>query len=70
MLQIDNKFNERGIFKKPFFRKYPQIIQIYFQVSKSNIPEDVKKLFNRAKKLYENFKKRILIKKVMKYLYI
>ena len=44
--------------KKPFFRKYSQIIQIYFQGSKSNIPEDVEKLFNRAKKLYENFKEK------------
>jgi hypothetical protein len=49
--------------KKPFFRKYPQIIQIYFQGSKSNIPEDVEKLFNRAEKLYKNFKKKNADKK-------
>ena len=42
---------------KPFFKKYPQIIQIYFQGSKGNIPEEVEKLFNKAEKLYNNFKK-------------
>ena len=42
---------------KPFFKKYPQIIQIYFQGSKSNIPEEVEKLFSKAEKLYNNFKK-------------
>ena len=47
----------RGVYSKnPFFRKYPQIIQIYFQGSKSNIPEDVEKLFKRAENLYDNFK--------------
>ena len=49
----------RGVYSKnPFFRKYPQIIQIYFQGSKSNISEDIEKLFNRAEKLYVNFKKK------------
>jgi len=49
--------------KNPFFRKYPQIIQIYFQGSKSNIPEDVEKLFKRAEKLYKNFKLKNIDKK-------
>ena len=34
--------------KNEFFKQYPQVIQIYFQGSKSNIPEDVDKLFNKA----------------------
>ena len=47
----------RGIYsKKPFFQKYPQIIQIYFQGSESTIPEDLTELFNKAEGLYKNFK--------------
>ena len=44
--------------KKDFFKKYPQIIQIYFQGSESTIPEDVEKLFMKAENLYHNFKKK------------
>ena len=48
----------KGIYsKKPFFKKYPPIIQIYFQGSKSTMPEDVTDLFQKAEGLYENFKK-------------
>ena len=50
--------------KKDFFKKYPQIIQIYFQGSESTIPEDVEKLFMKAENLYHNFKKRMKIKKI------
>ena len=39
-----------------FFKKYPQIIQIYFQGSESTIPEDVTELFQKAEGLYENYK--------------
>ena len=34
--------------KEKFFRKYPQIIQIYFQGSESNSPEYIEKLFEMA----------------------
>ena len=44
--------------KNEFFKQYPQIIQIYFQGSKSNIPEDVDKLFNKAENYYANFLKK------------
>ena len=42
--------------KKDFFKEYPSIIQIYFQGSKSNTPEDVEKLFSRAENLLKNYK--------------
>ena len=42
--------------KKPFFLKYPQIIQIYFQGSESTFPEDVEELFKKAEGLYANYK--------------
>ena len=39
----------RGIYSKdPFFRKFPKIIQTYFQGSESTLPEDVEKLFEIA----------------------
>ena len=44
--------------KNEFFKQYPQVIQIYFQGSKSNIPEDVDKLFNKAENYYANFLKK------------
>jgi Cdc6-like AAA superfamily ATPase len=43
--------------KNEFFKKYPPIIQIYFQGSKSTIPDDVTELFKKAEGLYESFKK-------------
>jgi hypothetical protein len=44
--------------KNDFFKKYPSIIQIYFQGSKSNTPEDVEKLFIRAENSYINYIKK------------
>ena len=38
------------------FKHYPKIIQTYFQGSKSNIPEDIEKLFRRTDNLYKKFK--------------
>ena len=46
--------------KKEFFKKYPPIIQIYFQGSESTRPEDVTELFNKAEGLYKSY---ITIKK-------
>jgi len=47
----------RGIYSKnEFFKKYPQIIQIYFQGSESTIPEDITELFKKAEDLYTNYK--------------
>jgi len=43
--------------KNEFFKKYPPIIQIYFQGSKSTIPDDITELFKKAEGLYESFKK-------------
>ena len=40
-----------------FFKKYPPIIQIYFQGFKSTIPDDVTDLFKKAEGLYESYKK-------------
>ena len=42
--------------KKDFFKQYPKIIQIYFQGSKSNTPEDVEKLFRKSEKLIKQRK--------------
>ena len=48
----------RGIYSKnEFFKKYPNIIQIYFQGSESTEPEDVTEVFRKAENLYENFKR-------------
>jgi len=47
----------RGIYSKnEFFKKYPNIIQIYFQGSESTEPEDITEVFKKAENLYENFK--------------
>ena len=43
--------------KNEFFKKYPPIIQIYFQGSESTKREDIIKLFNKAEFLYWNYKK-------------
>ena len=46
----------KGIYSKnEFFKKYPQIIQIYFQGSGSTSPEDVSELFKKAENLYKNY---------------
>jgi transcriptional regulator with AAA-type ATPase domain len=44
--------------KNDFFKQYPKIIQIYFQGSKSNTPEDVEKLFRKTEKLIKDRKNR------------
>ena len=41
--------------KEKFFRKYPQIVQTYFQGSESTNPEDVEKLFEMAEGKYNSF---------------
>ena len=41
--------------KEKFFRKYPQIIQTYFQGSESTNPEDILKLFEMAENKYNYF---------------
>jgi len=43
--------------KNEFFKKYPSIIQIYFQGSESTTHEYVTELFNKAEDLYECYKK-------------
>ena len=44
--------------KSDFFKNYPEIYQIFFQGSESTSPEEVEKLFEDAKKLCENSKKK------------
>ena len=44
----------------PFFQLFPQIIQTYFQGSKSTIPEDILNLFHTAEKKLKAFKRRKL----------
>ena len=41
--------------KNDFFKKYPPIIQIYFQGSESTTPEDITELFDKADGLYKNY---------------
>ena len=43
------------------FKHYSKIIQTYFQGSKSNIPEDVENLFERAENYMKNVKRNILL---------
>ena len=43
--------------KNEFFKKYPPIIQIYFQGSESTTPDDITELFEKAEGLYTNYKK-------------
>jgi len=40
---------------EPFFKKYPPIIQTYFQGSESTTPEDVTELFKKSEDLYKNY---------------
>ena len=48
----------RGIYSKNgFFKKYPSIIQIYFQGSEYTDPDDVTELFKKAEDKYENYKR-------------
>ena len=43
--------------KSKFYKEYPELVQIYFQGSKSNTPEDIKKLFKKTETLIKNRKK-------------
>ena len=52
--------------KNKFFRKYPQIIQTYFQGSESTNPEDITKLFEMAEGKYSYFYKKIDTKEISK----
>ena len=45
--------------KEKFFRKYPQIIQTYFQGSESTNPEDIIKLFEMAEGKYNSFEEKL-----------
>ena len=42
--------------KNEFFKKYPSIIQIYFQGAETTDPEDIIELFRKAENLYENYR--------------
>ena len=44
--------------KNTFFQRFPQIKETYFQGSESTQPEDVQRLFRKAKTRLESFKKR------------
>ena len=48
--------------KEKFFRRFPPIIQTYFQGSESTNPEDVEKLFQIAKNKYKHFSEKKDIK--------
>ena len=48
---MKGKYSENG-----FFKKYPSIIQIYFQGSESTTLENVTELFKKAEDLYECYK--------------
>ena len=50
----------KGIYSKnKFFKKFPKIIQTYFQGSQSTEPVDVENLFDKAKNKLDNFVKKI-----------
>jgi len=56
--QLINK-SMKGIYSKnKFFKKFPKIIQTYFQGSESTEPVDVENLFDKAKNKLDNFKKK------------
>ena len=61
--QLINKSMRGKYSKNKFFQQFPQINQIYFQGSESTQPEDVERLFRKAKNKMESYKKRIKIKK-------
>ena len=44
--------------KDKFFRKYPQIIQTYFQGSDSTKPEDVEKVFEMGENIIKHYKEK------------
>ena len=61
--QLINKSMRGKYSKEKFFKKYPQIIQTFFQGSESTKPEDVEKLFQIAEGKYQFFAKNKNIKK-------
>ena len=54
--------------KNEFFKKYPPLIQVYFQGSQSTCHEDIIELFEKTEGLYLNYKQ--IKKKMMICLYI
>ena len=52
--------------KEKFFRKYPQIIQTYFQGSESTNPDDILKLFEIAENKYNYFEEKLKMNKIKK----
>ena len=57
--QLINK-SMKGIYSKNrFFKKFPKIIQTYFQGSQSTEPVDVENLFDKAKNKLDNYIKKI-----------
>ena len=56
--QLISKSMKGKYSKEKFFRKYPQIVQTYFQGSESTTPEDVEKLFEMAEGKYNSFIKK------------
>ena len=45
--------------KNKFFQQFRPIIQAYFQGSESTQPEDVERLFRKAKNKIESYKKNV-----------
>ena len=53
---MKGKYSKNSKDGKPgFFKKYPPIIQKYFQGSESTSPEDVTELFQKTENLYKNY---------------
>ena len=52
--------------KEKFFRKYPKIVQTYFQGSELAKPEDVEKLFEIAENKYNYFNEKLKSNEIRK----
>ena len=61
--QLINKSMRGKYSKEKFFKKFPQIIQTYFQGSESTNPEDIEKLFQIAEGKYKFFAEQKNVKK-------
>ena len=64
--QLISKSMKGKYSKEKFFRKYPQIIQTYFQGSESTNPEDILKLFEMAENKYNYFEENYKSRKIKK----
>ena len=62
--QLISKSMKGKYSKEKFFRKYPQIMQTYFQGSESTNPEDVEKLFEMAEGKYNSFNEKLKKKEI------